>query len=245
MNVLNLSKLSLNEEKSGGFTLIELIIALTISLIIMASIYSAYLSQKRIQLAQHQVVVMQQNLRSAMTFLSSEIRMAGYKPYSSAENTGLVSASKGQIRFSWEKDSNTIAAGPDMDITYRFSIDDDSTPADGVADSGAASFKRSINGGSLQPVADHIVAVEFFYTLEDNTNNGVYDPPQKIDPSGSELDNIRAVTISLLARSPRKDPNFTNTLTYQSASGKSWGPYDDSYRRRILISTVKLRNIGL
>jgi type IV pilus assembly protein PilW len=210
--------------------------------------HAAYVAQQRSQTSQQQVVEMQQNLRSAMSFLSSEIRMAGYKPPSSNQATGITGVSKGRIQFTWEKDTNTVPSGPDMNIIYRFSASDDSAPADGVADTGvggAASFNRSINGGGLQPVADNIVAVEFWYAFEDTTDNCVYDPVKTLTPLASQIKDIRAVTISLLARSANIDRDFTNSMTYRSASGQTWGPYDDSYRRRLLISTVQLRNIGL
>ncbi len=228
-----------------GFTLVELLITLLISSFIMSAAYSAYVTQQRSQTAQNQVVEMQQNLRSAMSFLSSEIRMAGYKPPSSNEDTGVTDLTKGKIEFTWEKDSDEITNTPDMRIIYQFSNADDSAPVDGIADNGAASFRRKINGGNLQPVADDIVAVEFLYTLTDNTDNGSYDPPKKLTPSASEYKDITAVTISLLARSPYEDRNFTNSLIYQTASGQNWGPFDDGFRRRLLISTVQLRNMAL
>jgi type IV pilus assembly protein PilW len=228
-----------------GFTLIELLITLLISSLIMAAVYSAYITQQRNQTAQNQVVEMQQNLRSAMSFLSSEIRMAGYKPPSNNESTGISSLAKGKIEFTWEKDSDDVANSPDIRIAYQFTNTDDLAPADGIADAGAASFRRKINGGNLQPVADDIVAVEFLYTLTDNTDNGSYDPLKKLTPSATEYKDITAVTISLLARSPHEDRNFTNNLIYQSASGQNWGPFDDGFRRRLLISTVQLRNIAL
>ncbi len=63
-----------------GFTLVELMITLVISTMIIASISVSYVAQQKSQVVQDQVIEMQQNLRAAMLFLSSEVRMAGYKP---------------------------------------------------------------------------------------------------------------------------------------------------------------------
>jgi len=74
--------------------------------------------------------------------------------------------------------------------------------------------------------------------------------------------DIRSVRISLLARANRPDQNFTNGLTYcpgsnpydvatgtceepNPALATIWGPYNDNFRRRLLITTIQCRNMGL
>ena len=52
-----------------GFTLLELLIAMALSIIIMAAIYSTYYSQQKSYLVQEQVAAMQQNLRAATFYL--------------------------------------------------------------------------------------------------------------------------------------------------------------------------------
>ncbi len=49
-----------------GFTLTELLVAMGISGIVMASTYSVYHSHQKSHVAQEQDVAMQQNLRAAM-----------------------------------------------------------------------------------------------------------------------------------------------------------------------------------
>ena len=71
---------SANCKKSGGFTLIEIMLTLMIGSVIMAAIYSAYLSQQKTYISQEQVVDMQQNIRAGLEMLTSELRMAGYNP---------------------------------------------------------------------------------------------------------------------------------------------------------------------
>jgi type IV pilus assembly protein PilW len=63
-----------------GFTLVEIMIALALSGIVMAAIYTAFLSQQRSYLAQEQVSEMQQNIRAGVDILTREIRMAGCDP---------------------------------------------------------------------------------------------------------------------------------------------------------------------
>jgi len=64
----------------GGYTIVELLVAIAITGVFLAAIYSAYFSQQRATLAQEQVSGMQRNLRSAMYFMEKEIRMAGCDP---------------------------------------------------------------------------------------------------------------------------------------------------------------------
>ena len=72
-----------NKRYESGFTLMELMIAMAISVVVMAAIYEVYLSQQKAYTTQQMVIEMQQNARAAMSLMKREIRMAGYKPAAS------------------------------------------------------------------------------------------------------------------------------------------------------------------
>jgi len=61
-----------------GMTLIELLVALTISGILVAGVYRTFVSQQHTYTVQEQVVDMQQNVRLAINRMTRELRMAGY-----------------------------------------------------------------------------------------------------------------------------------------------------------------------
>jgi len=61
-----------------GFTIIELLVAMTISLVVMGAIYTTFKSQQNSYIVQTQISSMQQNLRAAMYMLTRDIQMAGY-----------------------------------------------------------------------------------------------------------------------------------------------------------------------
>ena len=61
-----------------GFTLVEMLIAATISVIVISSALGVYLIQHKHLLVQDQISDMQQNIRASMQELSTKIRMAGY-----------------------------------------------------------------------------------------------------------------------------------------------------------------------
>ncbi len=62
----------------AGFSLIELMIAATISLLLLAGAAGLFLSNKRIYREQEESAVLQENGRFAMQLLQENIRMAGY-----------------------------------------------------------------------------------------------------------------------------------------------------------------------
>ena len=59
-----------------GITLIELLVALTISGILVAGVYRTFVSQQHTYTVQEQVVDMQQNVRLAINRMTRELRMA-------------------------------------------------------------------------------------------------------------------------------------------------------------------------
>jgi len=87
-----------------GFTLIELMIAMVISLLLLAGLYSNFIMQSRVQNAQSEVVETTEDLRIAAQIMQSELRMAEeicwdagnsrliYKPLGSAVALGACNA---------------------------------------------------------------------------------------------------------------------------------------------------------
>jgi type IV pilus assembly protein PilW len=211
-----------------GFTLVEIMVALALAGIVMASIYTAFLSQQRSYLAQEQVSAMQQNIRAGLNMLTREIRMAGFDPTANAGAT-ISAATVDSITFSMDQneDEDTDIGDAGENITYSLYI----------AEDGLQKLGRK-NPNINQAVAENIEELEFFYTLADGTKTTT--------PSAAELAKIKSVQISILAKAGRPDRNFVNTATYTTASGAVWNPApDDNYRRRLLITTVQCRNMGL
>lgn len=230
-----------------GFTLVELMVALAISGFIVSAIYMAYISQQRTYIAQDQVAEMQQNLRAAMTILSSEIRMAGYDGGKGIKHSscglggtssppGILSVNPVKLDFSLDLNTDGDCQDSGENLTYSLYT------ANGVQKLG-----RSDQGAPNQAVASNIDKVEFLY-LDANGQ------------STSTLAQVRSVKISMLARAGKPDRQYTNTKVYCPASNPLnqttgqctnpapatiWGPFNDNYRRRLLIMTVNCRNLGL
>lgn len=243
--------------RSSGFTLVEMLIVMLLSGLIIAALYTAHRTQQRSQTAQDQVVEMQQNLRSGFNFLQREIRMAGFEPVLGSD-AGIVTATNSSFVFTQDINNNGANNDPGNGdvaddgetITYGLANDADN---DGIVDDeGIASLTRLASGGvAAQPVADNIEAVEFLYLLGD-------DLTPSLNPLAGELDSIRTVVISMLARTRFPDPDFRGSANFRPASndpnfhngdynldsGVIW-ENNDNFRRRMLIATVQLRNMGL
>ena len=72
------AKLNRKGNKNGGFSLIELLVALVLSSMVMAALYRGAISQQKTYSIQEEVIDMQQNVRNAIDRMTREIRMAGY-----------------------------------------------------------------------------------------------------------------------------------------------------------------------
>jgi prepilin-type N-terminal cleavage/methylation domain-containing protein len=90
------------------------------------------------------------------------------------------------------------------------------------------------NSSGATTIAENIDNLQFRYQL----NNGSWTD----DPAGSEA-LVRAVQVFMLARSAHTHRGFTDTQTYTMGNGSATP--NDGFRRKLLCSTIKTRNIGL
>lgn len=235
------------EISNHGFTLIELLVAMAISGIVMAGVYSVYYTQQKSSTAQEQISAMQQNLRAGMYFMMREISMAGcdpptpgVQPPAGDAGAGIVTANNNSIRFTMDitntagtsNQDDGLLDGPNEDITY--SLYD--FGGDGDTDLG-----RNTGGGN-QPVAENIDALNFVYI----DAAGV---PLDDDGSGNvvaSIPAIRSVEITLVARTGRGDPGYTNNAVFRNQRGAViYTAPGDNLRRKSLTCEIRCRNLGL
>lgn len=189
--------------------------------IIVAAVYSVYSVQQRANSKQEQIMEVQQTLRVALYMMGQEIRMAGLDP-EGAGDRGFDTAEDESVAFSYSERIDPSGNPPRWKkVSVSYSIKE----KDGE--------KSLIRGG--QPFAENIENLEFYYTLKNGS--------QTLTPS--PLNDIRAITISILGRAKNPDGGFTDTKTYSSASGENWTPTDKHYRRQLFITTIQCRNMGL
>ena len=73
-----------------GFTIIEMMIALLLSLLLLAGVGQVYVSSKQSYRVAENVARLQENSRFAMNIVTREIRMAGFSPCPPTEEVAVT-----------------------------------------------------------------------------------------------------------------------------------------------------------
>ena len=215
-------------KNNKGFSLLELLVAITILTVVTIVAYSSFASQNRSYLIQEEVAEMQQNLRAAMGYMTREIRMATANPKSILGLTEFVVADANTLHFTLDigggesdgvdndddglidcNDPATDCDDPDEEFYADGSIDDPNedityTLYDAYGD-GDTDIGRN-TGGVNQPLAENIDVLNFVYL---DGNGAVLPTPV----SPANLTAIRTIEITIIARASRPDFNFTDTST--------------------------------
>ena len=182
----------LSKNKESGFTLVELLIAMTIGLIILAALSSTFLMQRKIYDVQEQIVEMVQTARAAMDMMTREIRMAGYDPTGAGFDGITYSTSQLQIRS--DLDGSGSTDGTNENIRYAYYDEHSSYPYQ---------IKRKTGGGYFQPFAENIQSFTFEY----------------LDNSGGTTTttaDIRQIRITIKARTSKADADYSANNGYRT-----------------------------
>jgi type IV pilus assembly protein PilW len=210
-----------------GFTLVELMIAMAVSLLALAAIYSTFLAQHRSYQVQSETADMQQNIRAGMYYMQREIRMAGSNPFDTIPVFGITAAGPLSITFTEDvrgamptDPPDGDVGDPDEDITYSLNGTD---------------LQRTDNTtGIPQTVAQNINALNFVY----------------LDGSGAPtatLAAIRSVQITIVAQTDHPLLyGAKNHNVYKNQQGTTiYIAPGDNWSRRLLTTLINCRNLGL
>ena len=181
----------------GGFTLIELMVAIAIGLVVMAAVATTFTSQTRAYSAQEQINQMEQNLRGALDIMTREIKMAGYKP-NGGTVTGVASYSSTSLTIQADIDGNgtLLASGTGSDtaneqIAYAY-------------DSVNKKITRQVGGGTATTLAENISALTFTYYQTSGTT------------LATSASNIRRIKIAMTGITAKPDPAYTTNGGYRT-----------------------------
>ena len=225
----------------GGYTIVELLVAIAISGIFMGTIYSAYTSQQRATLGQEQVSAMHRNLRSAMYFIEKEIRMAGCDPTGTASAL-IKTAQNNGIRFTLDITDDTGSGNPDGDTA-------DAGENIGYYLNGSDLFRDLTDDGddtNGNRIAENIDAINFVYLDADGNNIADDGLGNVTDPENRA--KIRSVQVTVVARTGKQDPHYSDSKDYKNKQNETiFAPSDDGvhFRRKLVSTNIKCRNLGL
>ncbi|MFQ5737018.1 MAG: fibronectin type III domain-containing protein, partial [Thermodesulfobacteriota bacterium] len=146
-------------KKDHGFTLVELLVAMALSIIVLGALYSLYINFIRTSAGQDKIVEIQQEGRAAIERISKEVRAAGcyYR------NTPIITATATEFEFESDTDPDP-ALGP-WKIKYNLDTTDKELQRSSAAWTGSAYGAYS----AAQTVAGHITGLSFAYYDETGT----------------------------------------------------------------------------
>jgi hypothetical protein len=157
--------------------------------------------------------------------------MAGFDPHNTAK-AGFLTAAANDVEFT--------ADFKKVDGKFNGKIDTNEKIRYNLA-SGATVLRRN-EGGGLQALAENIEVFDLVYLNEDND---VLNPDLG-DVPANDLKKIRAVQITMVARTEKPDPEYRDTNVYRNRQDEIiLAAQNDHYRRRTLTTTIRCRNMGL
>ena len=154
-------------QHSNGFTLIEVLVAMVVSMMVLGAVGTAFFGMQTTALNVDQRSNMALNSRGAMYLIEDSVRLMGFNPQRDISGNNIVNTATGAfLSFNRNDLADPINAADDT-ITIGLNAADD-TGRDGFADNGVTSLV--IDGGN---VADDIEAIRFAYAYDDDGDGNV------------------------------------------------------------------------
>jgi prepilin-type N-terminal cleavage/methylation domain-containing protein len=168
----------------SGFSLIELMVAMVVGTIVLASVIGAYSALSRSYISQNVAADVQEAMRAAMDFMAEDIMMAGLDPEQSA-GAQIEAATADSLHFTSDRNMNGLIDAADFEeINYFLN--------------GRQLIQRLYSDGATDEVViDNVNNVTFRYF------DGA-DPPNELAPPLSDTNrrDLRSVEVSLTVAQP-------------------------------------------
>jgi len=176
-----------------GLSLIELMIAITLSMFIVAAMISLFVNSKENYRMNENMSRLQENARFAVSFISRDVRMADYRACivgpNSDRNTNAISGQNGTtdtVTITWQADNCT------GEITTEYSIQE------GASGNSLFKSETGVNGGLAQEIVEGIENLQILYGHD---TNGDDVPDYYVDTAAeSDLSDAVSVRFTLTAR---------------------------------------------
>jgi len=182
----------------GGFSLIELLIAMLVGLVVLGAAYGVFTIQNKTFANQEDLVEMQQNVRVGLDIMTREIGMAGYNPLRVNFNGVTYDTSQLQIQADITDDSGDDPDGDTNDqnenIVYKYYDGNSEYPYQ---------IRRKVGSGYFLPFIENVDAFTFDYRDSAGTTTTVSA-------------NIRQIRITVTGRTARPDPDYPTNGGYRT-----------------------------
>lgn len=174
----------------AGFSLIELLIAISIVGIILIALSATFERSGRLYTTQNVSAALQEEVRAAVEIMAREIRMAGYDPFKTGEFE-IKTASATHLMFTLDLNEDGVVNNtgfPNCErLSFRYSINPNAELQIICGESTGAQDVQTLIGGVNSDTS--VTGMEFAFM--DNQNNVT-----------SFVQDIRGVVITLTAEAP-------------------------------------------
>ena len=230
--------------KQQGLTLIELMVALVISLLILAGLFTVYQSNNRAYRISDGLVRVQESGRFAIDFIVRDLRMAGFPAIDSNLHNQIAGIEGGGpnnsdtliVLNNTGNDCIGTAVGGVVQNTYTI-VDTGRTNKQGNA-----IMALDCNGTEL---VEGVENLQVLYGVDtDADRDGVpnrYVTANNVTTVSNGWHRVVAVRVALLANSGEESATVSSARTFRML-GANLGPYNDRLIRREYTSTVSLAN---
>ena len=188
------------KREGGGFTLVEVVLALALSTLTIGVIYQLYLSQFKNQAVRENILDMQQQARAALDLVSRELKMAGFDPRGvnrdalKGNDFFGIAFDLNELRIKADLNGNGVPADSHESIVYSHDTD-------------TMTLRRN-TGGGRQPVSENIETFSVKY----------FDREGKIT---AHSENIFQVEVAITARTEKADPQYPHNGGYRKITLRS------------------------
>lgn len=176
--------------ENSGFTLIELLVTMVIFLVILAGVQTLLITQMRITSLQENLVSMTQEMRAAVSLMTTDIRLAGIRNNSPiVKFNGISAATDKSVHLISDLNMDGVISGSDEDINYQYD------PSSSVVQRNGETF------------LGNVVDFGLLYTLSDGS----------VTSAPADLSDIRKVGFRIGLRTQNHDNHGVfRTMTFSS-----------------------------
>ena len=180
-----------------GFTLIEMVVALGLSLVTVSAVYSLYINELKAQNVREDRLEMQQQARVVIDVVSRELLMAGYDPRGVNNDVDLTNDFQGitydpnRLIIKADLNGNGLIVDPNESITF-------------VYDPKTYTLRRNTGGGN-QPFGENIESFLVEYLAQDG------------NPTLNSA-SIQQVKVTVTARTEHPDPKYLLNGGYRTTA---------------------------
>ena len=228
----------------AGMSLVELMVAVTLSLILMAGVIQVHVSSKASYQVQHELSALQENQRIAVELLNRDVRKAGLSI------TKVVSAFPSDVT-GWDGGGT---APDQITVTYESSID---CLGDGTGTDGIAINRYFIQNGALmcqgvnrsETLVSDVVNMQILYGEDTDpiVAGQVRTANRYVKPAEANMANVVSVRIALLfqtdgvVRGVGEGQDIDRDYFLLDAPKLT---FSDQKRREAVVTTIMLRNVS-